>query len=263
MPKLILTFDDRVIREYGLQAEVTIGRLPDNTVVIDNPAVSGHHARVFTEGGQVVIEDLRSKNGTYVNEQHVVRGTLQDGDVVLIGKHRIVFDDSNEIEDATAGSAPPPTMGATAYLDTKQHRAMLARLREARAARDRAALAEAARETTPTSSVSDRPGMLRALAGGANDAEYRLEAQTSLIGKSKTALVRLRGWFKPQVAAAIVREGGQYFLAPAAGETLVNGDRLHGRRELLNGDVLEISGLLLEFRRDDESKAAHSHPNVA
>ena len=38
---------------------LTIGRLPDNAVVIDNPAVSGHHARVFSESGAVILEDLR------------------------------------------------------------------------------------------------------------------------------------------------------------------------------------------------------------
>ena len=52
MAKLVLTFDERVLAEYPVDAEsdTTIGRLPDNTVVIDNPAVSGHHARIFVDG---------------------------------------------------------------------------------------------------------------------------------------------------------------------------------------------------------------------
>ena len=254
MPKLILKFGDRVIHEYGVQAEVTVGRLPDNTVVIDNPAVSGHHARIFVDGADVVVEDLWSKNGTYVNEQHVVRATLKNGDVLLIGKHKMVFDDVDGTENGPSVCVAPTTIVGTAYLDTKQHRAMLARLREARAARECAARAEAAPETTPAGSAPGRLGVLRVLAGAAHEAEYRLEAQTSLIGKSEAAHVRLRGWFKPQVAASIVREGTQYFLTPTAGETLVNRERLHSRRVLRDGDVLEISGLLVEFRRDGESK---------
>jgi len=137
MPKLLLKFEDRVISEYSVESEATIGRLPDNTVVIDNPAVSGHHARVFVDGDRVVVEDLRSKNGTYVNEQHVIHATLKNGDVLLVGKHRIEYADTNDAAAGTAEAATLPTMGPTAYLDTRQHRTMLARLREERAARDR------------------------------------------------------------------------------------------------------------------------------
>ena len=131
MPRLVLTFDDRVLCEFGVDSEVTIGRLPDNTIVIDNPAVSGHHARVFFEGDDCIVEDLRSKNGTYVNEKHVLRAALQDHDQILIGKHKLLFD-----ELSTAESSPNrrimPTLGGTEYLNTKSHRAMLAKLREER-----------------------------------------------------------------------------------------------------------------------------------
>jgi pSer/pThr/pTyr-binding forkhead associated (FHA) protein len=137
MPKLLLKFEDRVISEYSVESEATIGRLPDNTVVIDNPAVSGHHARVFVDGDRVVVEDLRSKNGTYVNEQHVLRAILKSGDVLLVGKHRLEYADTNDVAATTAKVAALPTMGPTAYLNTKQHRAMLMRLREEKAARDR------------------------------------------------------------------------------------------------------------------------------
>jgi pSer/pThr/pTyr-binding forkhead associated (FHA) protein len=146
MPKLLLKFDDRLINEYPVESEATIGRLPDNTVVIDNPAVSGHHARVFVDGDRVVVEDLRSKNGTYVNDQHVIRATLKSGDVLLVGKHRIEYADTNDVAAATAKAAALPTMGPTAYLETRQHRTMLTRLREERAARDRGAAQKAARD---------------------------------------------------------------------------------------------------------------------
>ena len=135
MPKLLLKFDDRVINEYPIDSEATIGRLPENTIVIDNPAVSGHHARVFVDGDQVVVEDLRSKNGTYVNEQHVYRSALKNGDVLIIGKHRLEYADTNEVAASIADEATTPTMGPTKYLDTRQHRARLMRLREAKAAR--------------------------------------------------------------------------------------------------------------------------------
>ena len=71
MPRLILQFDDRVLNECSLGVMATIGRLPDNTITIDNPAVSSHHACVFREGDDYLVEDLGSKNGTFVNRTRV------------------------------------------------------------------------------------------------------------------------------------------------------------------------------------------------
>src|SRR5512138_1872478 len=92
MPKLILRFDDRELAECAVGIHpVTIGRLPDNVMVIDNPAVSARHARVYKEGHQYVLEDLKSTNGTFVNDKPIARHTLLDGDVILIGKHTLLF----------------------------------------------------------------------------------------------------------------------------------------------------------------------------
>ena len=135
MAKLVLTFDERVLAEFPVDAlsDTTIGRLPDNTVVIDNPAVSAHHARIFVDGADYILEDLRSKNGTYVNEKHVIRGALHDGDVVLVGKHRLVFD-VMAIAEPAGHARSVPTLGKTAYLNTKKHRDLLTRLRAERRA---------------------------------------------------------------------------------------------------------------------------------
>ena len=140
MAKLVLTFDERVLAEYPVDAEsvTTIGRLPDNTVVIDNPAVSGHHARIFVDGADYILEDLRSKNGTYVNEKHVVCEALRDGDVLLVGKHRLVFE-VMAIAELARDARGVPTLGETAYLNTKQHRELLARLRAERRTQEQAA----------------------------------------------------------------------------------------------------------------------------
>ena len=61
MAKLTLQFEGRVLKEYVVGKSVTIGRLPDNTVVIDNPAVSGHHARVFREDDRLVLGRERAE----------------------------------------------------------------------------------------------------------------------------------------------------------------------------------------------------------
>lgn len=260
MAKVTLKFDERVIREYGLEDAATIGRLPDNTILIDNPAVSGHHARIVRDRDRYVIEDLRSKNGTYVNQKHVIRHTLSDRDVVLVGKHKLVFDGSATVSGSVE-QRMLPTLGATAYLDTKEHRALLARLRQARVAQAVSTAANA--EATATGSAAEVP-LLRVLSGASTDTEYRLETDTSFIGKSEIALIRLRGWFKPRTAAAILREDQGFALIPMSAQALVSGDRVRGRRELKDGDVIEVAGLVLEFRWNATAMDdARPQPNVA
>ena len=102
MPRLILQLEDRVLKEYDMGTMATIGRLPDNSVMIDNPAVSSHHACVFRDGDQFVVEDLQSTNGTFVNGTRVSRHALQQGDVVTVGKHQLVLDQLAVAEPAAA-----------------------------------------------------------------------------------------------------------------------------------------------------------------
>ena len=128
MPKLTLMFDDRELQDCAVGTHpVTIGRLPDNTIVIDNPAVSGRHARVFREGNHFVVEDLKSTNGTFVNEKPIVRHTLLDRDVVLVGKHSLVFSQVGGEQPEMAEAAPfVPDVGGTMMLDTIRQKNLLA-----------------------------------------------------------------------------------------------------------------------------------------
>ena len=245
MARLILQFQDDVLKEYVIGLLVTIGRLPENTVVIDNPAVSGHHACVFRDGDRYVIEDLRSTNGTFVNQARVTRHTLQQDDVVLVGKHKLVFDQLAAADGAIPLEAELTslTQGDTVLLDTRQHRALLAKLMDADAQ------ANAARGAAPPPAKPPAPlGVLRVLAGRSDQAEYDLEGHTSLIGTAEQSLVRLRGWFKPDVAVAITRNPQGYVATWLGGKTRINSEPLTGRYALKEGDVLCVSGLTLEFR---------------
>jgi hypothetical protein len=251
MSKFTLQYEGIALKEYAIGAGVTIGRLPDNVVLIDNPAVSGHHARVFYEGSRVILEDLRSTNGTFVNGHPITRHVLQHGDYVLVGKHQLVFD-QNPAENAVAGATPMQGLGDTVYLDTKQHRELRATLESARA---EAATPINARPAMTTSPAARRIGVLRVIAGNTEQDEYSLEGHTSIIGRSNTALVRLRGWFKPAVAVAIARNGASYIATPMGGRPLVNQSPLDGRRTLREGDMLTVSGLVLEFAWKDAARA--------
>ena len=92
MAKLILSIDDVVIREHALTKErTTLRRKSANDIQIDNLAVSGEHAVIFTLLNDSFIEDLSSTNGTVVNGKPVLRHLLQNGDVIALGKHRLQF----------------------------------------------------------------------------------------------------------------------------------------------------------------------------
>jgi predicted component of type VI protein secretion system len=245
MAKVVLQFEGRVLKTCPLAAGMTVGRLPDNTVVIDNPAVSGRHARIVSAGDQFIVEDLDSRNGTFVNDARVTRHVLQHGDVIVVGKHSLSFDAASGEAVATAPETAPlmPDFGGTVVLDTVQQRKLLAAV-EAQL-RARAAKSDPAAAAEPPAAPA--VGVLRVLGGRAERMEYTL-AETSTIGKSDTALVRLRGWFKPAEAVSIARLGEGYVVTVVRGKILVNGQRLRGRRGLVHGDVLEVGGLTLEFR---------------
>jgi len=101
MARLILSLDNQVLAEYNMTKErYTVGRLPDNDVRIDNPAVSGHHSLIINILNDSFLEDLNSTNGTYVNGKLIKKHALQHGDVITIGHHQLRFSDqqTNETE---------------------------------------------------------------------------------------------------------------------------------------------------------------------
>lgn len=249
MPKLILKFDDRELQECAIGLHgVTIGRLPDNLLVIDNAAVSGRHARVYREGERYVVEDLKSTNGTFIDHKPVTRHTLRDGDAMIVGKHIVIFSMAGG-EDAPAiePEAFVPEIGGTMMLDTHQHRELLSGLDSDGPVKN--AAAPPAGSKTERATAPAQVGTLRVLSGKANERQYTLSAHTSVIGKADTALVRLSGWFKPKMAAAIARKGEGYSATALGGKVKINGQPLAGRHDLKDGDIVEVSGLTLEFRQ--------------
>src|SRR5271157_5321474 len=99
MAKVLLKYKEAVLREIILEKETTtIGRKPENDIVIDNQAVSGHHALLRTDGDHILIEDLNSLNGTYINGHKASKTELFNGDVILIGVHTLSVSSSKNKE---------------------------------------------------------------------------------------------------------------------------------------------------------------------
>ena len=86
--KLVLSFQGVRIREYALDRPLlSIGRHEENNIVIDHMGVSGKHAQITLEGQSVVLADLQTSNGTFVNGKQVERIELRPHDWISIGKH--------------------------------------------------------------------------------------------------------------------------------------------------------------------------------
>ena len=92
--RIILATDGRTSRELPLKVgRVIIGRTVDNDLQVDSRFVSRHHCQIITGADGSVIEDLNSTNGIFVQGRRVRRHNLNDGDVVVIGKHEIMYVD--------------------------------------------------------------------------------------------------------------------------------------------------------------------------
>src|ERR1019366_310297 len=109
MSKLILRFGNSVVKEVLVgQSGIRIAPSPDNGLVIANHAVSPHPACIFTgTSGCLMLGDLGSLNGTFVNGQLVRSITLKPGDSVVIGKHTILVEDSREMIGLSAWKPAP------------------------------------------------------------------------------------------------------------------------------------------------------------
>jgi hypothetical protein len=247
MAKLILRFGNSVLKEVHVgQSGVRIGRSPDNGLTIDNQAVSHHHARVFTgTSGRLLLEDLGSMNGTFVNGQLARSVSLKPGDSIIIGKHNILVEDSREMCGFLAWKPPAapalPKLNETQILATKERFDFLQRI-----------VAEG--ERAQISPEKLRVPTLVVRRGRTDQKQYMLADKLTVIGKSSMATIKLRGWFRPKVAAHINRrEDFAYFIGPADKVPSINGRPITRPSKLLPGDMIEVAGVLLEFGYCDEA----------
>lgn len=92
--RILVGFNGQTIAERELTpGRFIIGRTPDNDLQIDSKYISRHHAQIITSLHTCVLEDLNSTNGIYVRSKRVRRRMLNDGDVVQIGQHEIMYFD--------------------------------------------------------------------------------------------------------------------------------------------------------------------------
>jgi pSer/pThr/pTyr-binding forkhead associated (FHA) protein len=102
MARIVLLSEGLTGRTYELKAEkTTVGRLPDNDFAIPEASVSSHHAELHLKGNELVVKDLDSTNGTFVNGERVSEVTLKGGQILRLGMVEMRF----EVGDASASAA--------------------------------------------------------------------------------------------------------------------------------------------------------------
>ncbi len=271
MARLILSLDNQVLAEYNMTKErYTIGRLPDNDVRIDNPAVSGHHSLIINILNDSFLEDLNSTNGTYVNGKLIKKHALQHGDVITIGHHQLRFSDQqapdveqDEFEKtmvipstdqrpeqlAKAEKAADEAAAAAVRLDPDEAAALQG---VAPAPAPRAPAAAPAAQAKPHSAthtgidVASKPNALplaklQVLSGAFAGRELELTKALTTLGRPGV-----------QVAAITRRAEGYYIVHVESGKEgdypLVNGSPIGAQAtKLADNDVLQLAGVKMGF----------------
>ena len=271
MARLILSLDSQVMAEYNMSKErYTIGRLPDNDVRIDNPAVSGHHSLIINILNDSFLEDLNSTNGTYVNGKLIKKHALQHGDVITIGHHQLRFADQQtsdaEQDEFEKTMVIPAAQQNVAQLAKAEEAAALAAAEEkvdvkvdvsvkmpesgqpapASASAPAPAPAPAHTSTAVGIDASSAPNALpsarlQVLSGAFAGRELELTKALTTLGRPGV-----------QVAAITRRPEGYFVVHVESGEEgdypLVNGQPIGAQaRKLSDNDVLQLAGVKMGF----------------
>jgi len=87
MAKLVVLSAGMTGRTQELKVDkTTIGRVEDNTFQIAEPSVSSHHCEVLLRGSDVLIRDLNSTNGTFINGEKVTEKVIKPGQILRLGQ---------------------------------------------------------------------------------------------------------------------------------------------------------------------------------
>jgi pSer/pThr/pTyr-binding forkhead associated (FHA) protein len=103
MPRLVLLSEGFAGRTFDLKTEsTTVGRVSDNAFEIPEASVSSHHAEIVLKGNDVLIRDLDSTNGTFINDERITEAVLKPGQILRFGTIELKLDTG----DGTARPAP-------------------------------------------------------------------------------------------------------------------------------------------------------------
>lgn len=220
MATLKLMFEEEAQGDFPISSgqTLTIGRRNTNDIVIENLVVSGAHAKIDALEEGYLITDLRSKNGTFVNERPISSHWLQDGDIVRIGKHSLTL--SLDEEEAFALDVEED-MEQTMVFGTGEFR--------------------------PNVTQQKAPAYLTFLKGG--QGEIPLTKKLTKIGKDFSNDIVVSGFTVGKTAATISKLPEGYYLSYVSGfsKPKINGQSVGESQRLDEFDEIEIGSAKLQF----------------
>ena len=111
MAKLVILSQGLAGRTHELTVDkTTIGRVEDNTFTLTDPSVSSHHCEVLLRGAEVVVRDLNSTNGTYINGEKVTEASLKPGQILRLGQIELRLETEATVAAAASRKAVDSTM---------------------------------------------------------------------------------------------------------------------------------------------------------
>ena len=230
MPTLTLKFRNDAIALFNLEPgrSLTIGRRNDNDILINNLAVSGYHAKIDSVGKGFVVVDLQSKNGSFVNEKLIHSHWLQDGDVISIGKHSLIFALDQE---ASHREDSPTKIDKTMVMDTSHYRSMMEK--------SKPDVAPQPASPPPLKLDKRQRGFLNYLTGGKGF--VRLRSNITHIGSASSCDIVIKGWTIGKTAFTISKTEDGYVLNYVGGMAK---PRINDRKTIKKAVILKESDII-------------------
>jgi hypothetical protein len=265
MPTLTLKLQNKTFAKYALKkgAALTIGRRENNDIVIDDPAVSGHHAKIDFLGDRLILTDLKSKNGSFVNEQLVHSHWLKDADVITIGEHALVLNDDSKKQAAVEAS---DDFDETQAMNNTQHRKMMIKSNPTKSInvvrfwdqnqnRGKVRNVEPLASDTADEDLQTEPvGILNYLDGGVG--QIKLSNKITTIGTDPTSDIVIKGLLMDPTAATINRipEGFCFNYIGGRPRPKINDEPVKESIFLEISDIIQIGSARLQFSIEEQPK---------
>lgn len=232
MATLALSFNGKRLENLpiGMGDTFMIGRQDANDIVIDNLAVSFHHAKIESIGDEFLLIDLHSENGTFVNEQRIKAHWLTDGDTITIGKHTLRFSNpqTQGLPDKLSAS-----IIETMQMNTRRFRELLRR--------------NGVKAPSGAEARNAAPHVLAFLTERRKD--FPLGDRPVRIGKELTADIVVSGLFVAATAAVINRLEDGWHISRVAGlaRVKVNGVFVRTATKLNRLDIVSLGRTKMQF----------------
>lgn len=225
MPEIVVRYDDKVIEKVVTQKKrISIGRTPENDIVLDNKAVSRKHALIEFDQDSALIMDNESLNGTFVNSRKITEEVLKDNDQITIGKFDLVYHRDAPRETQLA------ELDGTMVLKTRRQRELLDKDRKAR-------------ELATVAGGSVLVGEV-----GTTKKQFPLDRPVITFGKGKFVNIPVTGFLVSRIQAKIIKDKDEFVLVNLGrkGRTKVNGETIQ-RYHLKNDDLIEVGRSVFRF----------------